>query len=139
MIYRLTQDCFWGDHFTASDTLQEAGVQAVLCVAHNVDICPTAYSMPFCRVPMSDNAQLEPWQIGTALGFMRMCASEGIVPLFIMCRAGQSRSAAFAAAWLTMMEGCAYTDAMERVRAVRPNVFPHPLPWQQIEIHLRKE
>lgn len=132
MIWKLTDDCWWGDHFTAADTLQQAGVKAVLCVADNVDICPAAYPLPFLRVPMSDNTALEHWQVETPLAFMRMCVESELHPFFIMCRAGQSRSAAFAAAWLTMTEGLAYTVAMDKVRAVRPDVFPHPLPWQQI-------
>ncbi len=133
MIYHAADDLFWGGHFVAWDELTQAGVRAVLCVASDVDICPNAYPMPFLRVPMSDACPLAEWQVRTPLAFLRLCKAEALRPVYVMCRAGLSRSAAFVAAGLVLWHGMSYDEAMDHIRSVRPDCFPHLLPWQQVK------
>lgn len=131
MIWKLTGDCWWSDQLTATDQLQ--GAKAIIAVADNLDIDPNRYDVPFFRIPLADNCDLDPGTIGFALDAMKSCKNRGLLPFILMCRAGQSRSASFAALWLAWKEGIPYQQAMTLVRDIRKEVFPHEKTWKQLE------
>jgi Dual specificity phosphatase, catalytic domain len=47
-------------------------------------------------------------------------------PTFIHCRAGVSRSAMVAAAYLMWRDGCSRDEALEAIRVKRPRIGPNP-------------
>jgi len=131
MIWKLTDECWWGDQLIGNDQLE--GAKIIIAVADNLDIDPNRYDVPFYRIPLADNADIDPRKIILALRAMEACAETGFVPFLLMCRAGQSRSPAFAALWLSAKERIPYGEAMKRVLAIRGDCFPHERTWRQLE------
>ncbi len=95
MIWKLTAECYWADQMTACDQLE--GARAIICVAHDLDIDPNRYAVPFYRIPIVDNSPIHHCTIALALQAMQSCLICQHTPFIIMCRAGLSRSASFAA------------------------------------------
>jgi len=102
-----------------------AGVKAVVCVADNIEIDPTKWSIPFAIVPLPDNVVYSTLERATVMAVLKGWANVGLTPLLIMCRAGLSRSACFAASWIAEVEDIPLDEAVEKVRHARAACFPH--------------
>lgn len=139
MIYKLTNECWWGDHLQQIDVLMGDGIKAAICVAHDSDISFARYMLPYFTVAMADNTRFEQWQIEAPLGLMTMCLRLSLTPFLVYCRAGLSRSAAFAALWLTWREHMSYDDALARVRSLCANACMHDIVWQQLRCYSESE
>ena len=137
MIWKLDPECLWSDQHSASDYIINAGVKAVFCVADNCDICPTQYPLPFFRFPYADNVRLSEGQIGVPLKMMLTATGMGVTPIVVLCRAGLSRSVAFAALWFSYRRGIEFQEAVRRIREIRPGAFPHQLMIDQMDEYRR--
>lgn len=126
MIWRPDSEIWFADQQTASDYVDQAGVRVILAVAHDLDICPNAYHVPFFRFPIQDNTQLDSNIMAMPVCIAETLLASSIKPLLFMCRAGLSRSASFTALIIARSRHISWNDACCRVRTARPEVFPHP-------------
>ena len=131
MIWKLDSECWWADQLTANDQL--GGAKAIIAVADNLDIDPNRYAVPFFRIPIEDNADINPSTIALIFQAMKSCHECNHLPFIVMCRAGMSRSASFAALWLTWRHGFSYQEAMRKVKSIRTDTFPWEHTWRQLE------
>ena len=126
MIWKPDPEIWFADQQTASDHVDQVGVRVVLAVAHDLDICPNAYHVPFFRFPIQDNVGLDIQVMAMPVVIAETLLASGVKPLLFMCRAGLSRSASFAALTIARARHVGWDVACQRVKVVRQEVFPRP-------------
>jgi protein-tyrosine phosphatase len=101
------------------------GVTAVLDLTCESSECKPFLAIRYCHLPIMDLTAPTPEHFARALRFIQEYSPAGVV--YIHCKAGYSRTAAIALAWLLSSEqGMTMEQAVAQVRKVRPKVVIRP-------------
>jgi membrane-associated phospholipid phosphatase/predicted protein tyrosine phosphatase len=108
-----------------AEQARREGVTAVLDLTSEFSEIPAFLGLSYQNIPVLDLTQLNFAQLQWAVKFIEKHASEGVV--YVHCKAGYSRTAAVAGAWL-IDSGQAATaeDAMALLRKARPSIVIRP-------------
>jgi len=99
-----------------------AGVGSLICIADNYNFCTGCVPCPHAQVKMPDSTNATDRDIETALAIADVFANLGLFPICWVCRAGQSRSASFAAVQLLALRLADTKEAaFSMVVAARPD------------------
>lgn len=124
---RITDDLYIGDIQDAgrADWLRDGSPTAVLKLTPSDPEQPYPDDLTVAEVPMIDGPQNDYTDFERATEtLLEFFEADHVV--FVHCAAGISRSGSVASAALALRHGIDVEEAIERVRARRPAVHPHP-------------
>lgn len=105
------------------------GIGRMLCVAAELDLDPGPHL--YHKVPVVDMEPIPPDQIADAVRWLRD-ASPG-TPALVYCNAGVGRSSSVVVAYLRLVHGLGFGQAVETVAVHHPRMSILPLLIQRIE------
>ncbi len=120
-----------------AETLLREGVTAVLDLTAEFSEVERLRSLAYLNLPILDLTPPTPAQLRDGVDFIRTHAERGVV--YVHCKIGYSRTAAFAAAYLMETGQAADPDeAMARLRQVRPSIVIRPEIVRELQEFNRK-
>jgi protein-tyrosine phosphatase len=98
-------------------------VQGILFLAQEHDI-PPPDGVLFTRIPLVEFGRANPQQVYEAVAWLEKHAPKKKV--MVCCRAGMGRSVSMVIAYLCCVQGMAYGEAAQLLKARRPGATPLP-------------
>lgn len=128
-------DTLWIGRVLTDSEAREAraqGLVAVLDLTAEFSECSELRGLPYLDVPLLDLTAPTPQQLRTCLEFIDRHVRSG--PVLVHCKAGYSRSAAVAGAWLVSRGRCdSARTALRRLHEARPGLIVRPEALAAIE------
>ncbi len=117
----ITGSIFVGNLEEAKEPPKSFG--GVLFLAEEYDIAPPDVPV-YQKIPFREFAEADPVNLKSAVEWIE--GHVGSHRLLVCCRAGMGRSVSVVVAYLTVVMGLPYTEALLLVKASRPGATPLP-------------